>query len=607
VKKILVIVLAVILMTTLLLPGAAFARIIDPGPTYVTGSKLLTMEYCDLSAPMGCGPLSGVSIGQYYRNAINRDGVGVVSEDFEWGSNGTSLDVEPPLGNVDWTVSASGGSYARIDIGEATSGTRSARFHHDGLGGVIQASYSKNPPTYIKFYFKKDVESVFYMSAGDGTHRILVKVDKWCPLGEDWDRVQYYHDGVWDHVYARPCNQWHCIEFKNIDWAAGTYDVWVDDQSNFYLKYMDHSSAYSGTTAYWADSGGTFWIDDILDKSGDYPDLPIESSMLSDLYTDMKTSETGGTYGPNYGPGFVQMTSTYGYHDFSYVYDGSVTDGDYWAIVNAIDNGWPVALGGELAYVPAASKDGTGQWPPTKGKGHYIAIRGYEWEKVVFDSGEDYIYRRIICTDSLSSSNKLVLSWDEVINKGSNLKTITIRDNLIEDFEWGANGDSLSKSLGYVNWRVQAGGYSKAVITTTYKHSGTKGARIYYDGNYPVVAWYYQSPPSFRGFYVRKDSSAFFGTTNGNGIYRACVVMDTNEMLKYLDPYSHDVIQLDDYTWYLIELKNMNYVAGTFDIYVDGNLVKQGAKMMSSSSYNGQTAYYDLSSAGSFYIDDIYK
>jgi hypothetical protein len=179
----------------------------------------------------------------------------------------------------------------------------------------------------------------------------------------------------------------------------------------------------------------------------------------------------------------------------------------------------------------------------------------------------------------------------------------------LEDFEWGSNGVSLATSGGDVTWGVQASGSSKAVITTTHKY-GTRGGKLYCDGDHTVIASYQQSPaPTDRGFYIRKDNGAYFHTGNTYNWRRISVTIDTNEVLKYYDTSFHNVCQLDDNTWYLIEFKNINYSASTFDIYVDGEPVKMGATMSFSWGRYSPVTYSSATTSGghgSVYLDDIY-
>jgi hypothetical protein len=186
---------------------------------------------------------------------------------------------------------------------------------------------------------------------------------------------------------------------------------------------------------------------------------------------------------------------------------------------------------------------------------------------------------------------------------------------VMEDFEWGSNDVSLATSGGDVTWSVQASGNSKAVITTTQHIHGTKGGKLYCDGTNAVIARYQQSPaPTDRGFYIRKDDYAYFSTSNAYNWRRVAVSIDTNEMLQYYDGSLHNVWQLEADTWYLIELKNMNYSAGTFDIYIynaNGSLLKSktGATMHFTWGPNPYVSYSCAATSGghdSVYLDDIY-
>jgi hypothetical protein len=181
-----------------------------------------------------------------------------------------------------------------------------------------------------------------------------------------------------------------------------------------------------------------------------------------------------------------------------------------------------------------------------------------------------------------------------------------------EDFEWGYSGVSLANWEQYggdVAWSVRKSGSSKAVITTVHKN-GTRGGRLYCDGTNTVTASYSQSPaPTYRAFYVRKDNYSYFLTTNAYFYRMVHVTINTNEMLQYYDGSVHNVCQLDDYTWYLIELRNINYSAGTFDIYVDGDPVKLGARTCVSWGFSSPVIYSSGTTSGghgNVYLDDIY-
>jgi hypothetical protein len=132
--------------------------------------------------------------------------------------------------------------------------------------------------------------------------------------------------------------------------------------------------------------------------------LPSDCQMYAALYALMQTraSDCWTTNG-NYGSGLIAMLESSGY-PFHYV--GWVPlDSNYANIVTTIDAGWPTAMSASHWH-NALQKDGSGSWPPPGG--HFIAIRGY-----LFPYSANVQYS-IICTDSYSHSNSLYLNWNSL-------------------------------------------------------------------------------------------------------------------------------------------------------------------------------------------------
>ena len=183
-----------------------------------------------------------------------------IRENFEWGNNGDSLSTSG--GNVAWTVSTGGSSYAQIDAYIIHNGTRSGRFYRDG-SNFVQAYYSEYQPIWRGFWLKKDLNAVFYTRTGDGAHSILVRVLNSASGG----KLQYYYNGAWkDTGCSITDTNWHFIEFRVIDWWAygHDYSIYVDNNWVKSGVHMYAETAYNGITAYYSDSGtGSFWIDDI--------------------------------------------------------------------------------------------------------------------------------------------------------------------------------------------------------------------------------------------------------------------------------------------------------------------------------------------------------
>ena len=354
-----------------------------------------------------------------------------------------------------------------------------------------------------------------------------------------------------------------------------------------------------------------------------YPDLPADCNIYNHCYDPMydalyESFPTVVCYTDpwNYSRGFIEMTQEYGgYYNFSYVNDFDVdnddedNDGfadDFEDIMEAIDNGWPIALCGNFKNVDEISKDGEGDWPCKKG--HYIAIKGYGYKKSLI-----YPYptsdHRIVCTDSYSKSNELVLGWSNVVNNGQDLRMIIIKDTVIEDFEWGNDRDSLSTSGGDVTWKVGKGGSSVAEIDTAQARPGTKSARFYRDGTNNVAAYYSLSHPSNISFYVRKASTstgaAYIYAYIGDGTHRLYTRINSEGKLQYYDTVYHDVCSLSANTWYFIEYRLIDWDEGTYSICVNGDSRKHRARMQTTTYSKDNMWFVSFSGSGSFWIDGI--
>jgi hypothetical protein len=111
--------------------------------------------------------------------------------------------------------------------------------------------------------------------------------------------------------------------------------------------------------------------------------------MYDYLYDSMGTEQYGGVTMPDlYGPGFVDMAEYYGYSNIEQSLDWFVGGmGDYWAIADHIDSGWPTAL--EITT-----------------ETHWRAISGYY---AVVEQWEEYY--DIVCTNSATSDSFEFLNW----------------------------------------------------------------------------------------------------------------------------------------------------------------------------------------------------
>lgn len=190
---------------------------------------------------------------------------------------------------------------------------------------------------------------------------------------------------------------------------------------------------------------------------------------------------------------------------------------------------------------------------------------------------------------------------------------ITYVDNglaALEGFEWGIDSDPLSDDGGNIDWTVTVGGSSKAEIDTAQHYAGTRSAMFYYDGsNVPsgTFAKTALTATEAISLQVRKDSAAQPMLYHGNGAKFINVMYSTDEKLKYATdgPTWHDTgITININTWTQLELANIDWATGTYDIYQDGFLVYEGAEMRTGSSFSGQVRIQD-GAVGYCWIDNI--
>lgn len=380
------------------------------------------------------------------------------------------------------------------------------------------------------------------------------------------------------------------------------------------------------------------WYYKTRDRDGngvpDYPNLPsTQWEMYDRLHSYMDTAGTGYTDPSNYGHGFVEMALHYGYDRFSYEHYGRGLDGNFFSTIKeAIDNGWPVALGAMgmlqgFSGVPAIETDEPLpiDWPCTKW--HWIAIKGY---------ASPYMghARVVICTDSYSGASNLYIDWDVLVAKvGYNLEAYIIKDvdaveytlwGYVEDFEWGGDGTRLKDAQSYgseVDWEGNSpGGASVAEIDNAQYYvpllfygGGTRSARFYRDGSNTVYAYYKLFQPSLISFFLRKDDTACAEFHIGDGSKYIWVRIDDAEKLTYYGPngYRYLYVSFPVNSWQRVEFKNINWVAGTYDIYIDlydsyyDMQYIATATMRSGSSYKGDLYIGSWTGSGEFWIEDI--
>ena len=183
----------------------------------------------------------------------------------------------------------------------------------------------------------------------------------------------------------------------------------------------------------------------------------------------------------------------------------------------------------------------------------------------------------------------------------------------VETFEWGIKGTSLGVEppLGSVDWTISVAGTSKADIETDANeyYAGTRSGRLYRDGTNTVQARFTQaaltSGQSLE-LWVRKDGTSRLQILHGDSAYAIQTYIEDDEHIMYYDGAVKDTgSTVSINTWYLLSIRNVNWVAHTYDIYLSNSLIQSGATMRLLSSVNGVIAFQNDKGTSEVWLDNI--
>lgn len=170
-----------------------------------------------------------------------------------------------------------------------------------------------------------------------------------------------------------------------------------------------------------------------------------------------------------------------------------------------------------------------------------------------------------------------------------------------EDFEWGNDTDSLYPAGGSVVWTISTGA---VVISTDQALSGTRSAKIAGGVSSSAITSRVASETvAIRYYEYREAANSDSGSTHGDGTKRFSVNMFSDNTLCYYDGSQHSVANVLGDTWEMVELRNFDWTAHTFDIYLNGLLVKSGADMYTNASFDD---IFGIRSAEATAGDDVY-
>lgn len=184
-------------------------------------------------------------------------------------------------------------------------------------------------------------------------------------------------------------------------------------------------------------------------------------------------------------------------------------------------------------------------------------------------------------------------------------------DTLIhyEDFEWGDDEDALTDSGGSVTWTIVQG---SAYIDTAKAETGTRAVSCRYNGSVPIISMPCDA----------SDNIAIHFSVYLNNVYAALLWRHGNGTKRpYLQTYGDDYQRLIYYggsshvesetnvsaaAWHKFEIKNFNWSAGTYSIYMDGTLVADVASMPTSTQSANIIELGNIDSSENTWYDNIY-
>ena len=174
-------------------------------------------------------------------------------DDFEWGSDGD--DITTSGGNITWSKTVVGSGTAKITTDDKHAGTRSLELYGNTTNPVTAYFTQTAENGYDISYWVKGEFGIYHSFRYNSATK----------------RIRYYTP------YGD--TDWHHIEFKNIDFNAGTYDRYVDDVlSN---RTMETGSYLENTIEFQnSDVGGSLaliYIDDIEITKTDFNEAIFNS------------------------------------------------------------------------------------------------------------------------------------------------------------------------------------------------------------------------------------------------------------------------------------------------------------------------------------------
>jgi hypothetical protein len=172
---------------------------------------------------------------------------------------------------------------------------------------------------------------------------------------------------------------------------------------------------------------------------------------------------------------------------------------------------------------------------------------------------------------------------------------------VFDDFERGSNGDAVGG-----NWT----GVTAVTISTDHAYGGTRSAKFSGGGSqsFASIAIDHSNSIAYRFRIYKEDAAGSFAFFQGNGTKIHNWYVNSTEDVYYNDGTAKDTTKnITADAWQLLEAKNSNWAAYTYDIVVNDVLAKDDAAMAASAGQDGVLLIWlQESTAGrDAYVDNL--
>ncbi len=237
------------------------------------------------------------------------------------------------------------------------------------------------------------------------------------------------------------------------------------------------------------------------------------------------------------------------------------------------------------------------------------------WIESVAASGTSYLANVWVkVADSLESNVDIYCYYGKTGDTTTSSGADTFGSEKFDNFEWGSDGDNINTSGGNVTWTEVN---TDVNISTEQEYTGIAadtrsmkliGAASPSRSSLPLTAETVATYALYCFVYKETAAQFVYPINHGNGTKVVLVGIDVSEEIFYYDTqarFTGKYISAD--AWNTVEARNINFTAGTFDIYANGSLVKAGAAMYSGNLYTNVFAFQNQSGAAGkdAWIDNV--